>query len=340
MVKVLVTGAGALLGQGIIKSLRLAAHPYHIIAADPDPRAVGLYWADTACLIPLATAVDYLDCVTDLLAQEKPDVLLVGTDVELLVFAENKAALESEYGVKVVVSPPDVIKIADDKWLTSQFLVSNGFPHPQSALPENREQLLAQCDFPLVVKPRVGARSVGVNLVHNEQELAAALRQVENPVIQENVASAAAEYTSGVVMANGRVQAIVTMRRDLRNGNTYRAYVEPDSAYDSLLCVIAEKLGGDGPLNFQFRVADGLPKIFEINARFSGTTPFRAYAGFNEVDAVVRQVLWGEPVAATAVNPVIILRYWNEIVIDTAEMSTLTTQGRLTSPHWQKPNLL
>lgn len=339
MVKVFVTGAGAVLGQGIIKSLRLAAQPYHILAADPDPRAVGLYWADTACLIPLATAVDYLDRVTDLLEREKPDVLLVGTDVELMVFAQNKTALETAYGVKVVVSPPDVIKIADDKWLTCQFLANNGFPYPQSALPEGSEALLTRCDFPLIVKPRVGARSVGVHLVHNEYELAMALQQVENPIIQENVASAVAEYTSGVVMANGRVQAIVTMRRDLRDGNTYRAYVEPDSAYDSVLCTIAEKLGGDGPLNFQFRVADGVPKIFEINARFSGTTPFRAYAGFNEVDAVVRRVLWGEPVAATVVKPVIILRYWDEIIIDASQMITLTTNGVLATPHFQKPNL-
>src|SRR5258708_29770088 len=159
--KVLVTGAGALLGQGIIKSLRLAPTNYEIIAVDPDPRSVGLYWADKAYLIPLAADPSYLERLTRIIALERPDIVLVGTDVELMIFAINKSLIESEYSTHVIVSPPEVIRIADDKWLTYQFLVANGFPHPQSALPNDVSDLLRQCDFPLVVKPRSGARSVG-----------------------------------------------------------------------------------------------------------------------------------------------------------------------------------
>ncbi len=50
-------------------------------------------------------------------------------------------------------------------------------------------------------------------------------------------------------------------------------------------------------MNFQFRLdRDGRPRPFEINARFSGTTPLRALAGFNEVEMALRHVLLGEPV--------------------------------------------
>lgn len=338
--KVFVTGAGALLGQGIIKSLRMAKQPYEIIAADPDPRAVGLYWADKAYLIPLAVAPDYLAKVLEILSKEKPDVLLVGTDVELLIFAEHQAEIESTYQVKVIVSPPHVIKIADDKWLTYQFLRQHGFPYPQSALPEQIEEFLEVCDFPLIVKPRVGARSAGVHLIHGEQELRQALAQVVNPVIQEAVASSQNEYTSGIVVWDGRSQAVVTMRRDLRDGNTYRAYVEPDSRFDKLLGEIAETLGGVGPLNFQFRVDNGLPKIFEINARFSGTTPFRAYAGFNEVDVIVRHVLSGEPILQPCLEPVVVLRYLDEIITTQAQLAEFSRSGHLSVPQYRKPSSL
>jgi len=50
--KVLITGAGALLGQGIIRALRNSDLNATIIAVDPDPLAAGLYWADAAYLVP------------------------------------------------------------------------------------------------------------------------------------------------------------------------------------------------------------------------------------------------------------------------------------------------
>ncbi len=333
--RVLVTGAGALLGQGIIKSLRTANTKYHIIAVDPDPRAVGLYWANKAYLVPLASESGYLDRICQIIKKERPDAVLIGTDVELIIFADNKSEIESAYDTHVIVSAPDIIRIADDKWLTYQFLLSNGFPYPRSALPEDISDLLRECDFPLVVKPRTGARSVDVHRVRNDQELNLALSLVYDPIIQEDVATPEQEYTSGIIIVRGSVRAIVTMRRDLKDGNTYRAYVEPDTSFDALLSKIAEKLGGLGPLNFQFRPDGGVPKIFEINARFSGTTPLRAYAGFNEVDYIVRHFVLGEEIPGPQLRPLMILRYWNEILTDVEQVSTLKDTGYLDRPRYK-----
>lgn len=318
--KVMVTGAGAVLGQGIIKCLRMAPHAYKIVALDPDPRAVGLYWADRAHLIPLASDPGYGDAINRVIDQERPDVLLIGTDVELMYFALHKERLESSYRVRVVVNSPDVIRIADDKWLTYQFLSSNGFPYPDSALPDEQEYLIRRCGFPLIVKPRIGARSIGVHRVANERQLREALAAVSSPIIQECISSPEHEYTSGITVVNSQVVGVVTMRRDLRDGNTHRAYVMPDSPYDEILTSIAQKLGGEGVINFQFRVAHDVPKIFEINARFSGTTPFRAYAGFNEVDHLVQHYTSGTPIPKPTVAPVVILRYMNEVVIQPGEI--------------------
>ena len=334
--KVLVTGAGALLGQGIIKSLRMAPTQYEIVAVDPDPRAVGLYWADKAYLVPFAVDPGYVDRIWRIIDRERPEALLVGTDVELMMFAIHKSQIELCYDTRVIVSSQDVIRIADDKWLTYEFLASNGFPHPKSSLPDGVSDLLCECAFPLIVKPRVGARSVGVHKVRNEQELNLALSQVQNPIIQECVATPEQEYTSGIVISAGIVRATVTMRRNLRDGNTYRAYVEPDAPFNGLLANVAEKLGGLGPLNFQFRLDQGVPKIFEINARFSGTTPLRAYTGFNEVDAVVRHFVLGEEIPEYQLHRLVVLRYWNEILVEDEQIATLKNQGSLNNPHYEQ----
>lgn len=313
--KVMVTGAGAVLGQGILRSLAASSLRPHVIALDPSPLAAGLYWGTERALIPMAKDPAYLDVLGALLGRHRPDVLLVGTDVELALLAEHRAEIESTWGVGVVVSSPRVVSIADDKWLTVQFLRANGFPAPESCLPGDEDELIARVGFPLVVKPRVGARSIGMSVVHDRDALARAVAGLADPVIQECVGTDQTEFTAGTLTFDGRCAASIVMRRDLRDGNTFRAYVDDYPELDAVVRRMAEALGAYGPANFQFRVDDGVVKVFEINGRFSGTTPFRMHAGFNEVDLVLRKVVLGEPIVQPPIEKMTILRYFTEVVV-------------------------
>jgi carbamoyl-phosphate synthase large subunit len=49
-----------------------------------------------------------------------------------------------------------------------------------------------------------------------------------------------------------------------------------------------------GAANIQCRVDQGKVLVFEVHARFSGTTSIRAQAGFNEPDVLIRNALFGE----------------------------------------------
>lgn len=314
--KILVTGAGALLGQGVLRSLRESSLGAYVVAVDPSPLSAGLYWADEAHLIPMARDPSYLPRLVELIRKVRPDAVLLGTDVELETFAVHREAVERETGAKIIVSSPDVVRIADDKYETFRFLKDRGFPHPRSALPGEERALVEELGFPLIVKPRVGARSVGVHVVRDHDELARAIASVERPVIQEHLADADHEYTAGALYFDGEVDATIVMRRDLRDGNTYRAYVEPFEDLNAQVRALAAALEPYGPANFQFRVVNGEARVFEINARFSGTTPFRMRAGFNEVERTLRRVLLGEKLPPPSIKPAIILRYFTETVVD------------------------
>jgi carbamoyl-phosphate synthase large subunit len=318
--KVLVTGAGALLGQGIIRSLHASALQPTIVTVDPSPLSAGLYWADAAYLIPMANDPAYLDRIRDILLKEKPDVVLIGTDVELLIFAAHRQQLEQEFNTRILVSDQRVVSIADDKWLTYQFLKDNDFDHPESCLPGDEEQLIEAVGFPLIVKPRVGARSVGVGIAHNRDDLRRMTAAQPNVIIQELVGTSDTEYTAGALYFDGMCNASIVMRRDLRDGNTYRAYVEPYPDLNEVIRRLTEKLQPYGPVNFQFRSDKGRVKVFEINGRFSGTTPLRASAGFNEVDMSLRHLLLGEPIVQPPVEPMIILRHWSETIVRPSEL--------------------
>lgn len=314
--KVLVTGAGALLGQGILRALRHSPLKPWLLAVDPSPLSAGLYWADASALVPMAKDPTYMARIEALLAEHRPDAVLVGTDVELELFAEHRARLESTYGTHIVVASPEVVRIADDKLLTARFMAQHGFPHPASGDRSEAQDVVDRVGYPLIVKPRIGARSIGVHKVHDAKELAAALADVAEPVVQECVGEADAEYTAGAITFDGVCHATIVMRRDLRDGNTYRAFPDHYPALNAQVKAWAEALNAHGPVNFQFRVgADGLPKVFEINGRFSGTTPLRHLAGFPEVDMVLRHIVLGEPVVQPEVKPLTILRHWSETVV-------------------------
>jgi len=319
--KVMVTGAGALLGQGILRELRDSSLKPHLIAVDPSPLSAGLYWVDTPALVPMARDDAYLPRIEELIQAHRPDALLVGTDVELEKLSVERARLESTYGVHVVVASPEVIAIADDKYETARFFESKGIPAPRSVLPGEEQSLVEELGFPLVVKPRIGARSYGVHLVHNQEQLEAAIASLEAPVIQEVVGPADAEFTAGSLTFDGRCHAAIVMRRDLRDGNTYRAFAEPMPELEAEVRRWAEALDAYGPANFQFRVGnDGVAKVFEINARFSGTTALRRYAGFPEVEMVLRYLVDGTPITQPTIEPVTILRHWSETVIPTGDV--------------------
>ncbi len=308
--KVLVTSSGSLLGQGIIRSLLESELKPEVIACDPDPRSAGLYWTDHRRILPVAKDPTFLDKFCDILKEVKPDAVCIGTDAELELLAIHKENLEVTYNTKIIVSTPEVVRIADDKYLTYQFLTNNGFDAPVSCLHNNGniKNLIEQVGFPLIVKPRIGARSVGVHLVRNETEL-------------ECVATPEEEYTAGTLYFDNKCQASIVMRRDLRDGNTFRAYVDSYPDLNKQVQEICNVLKPFGPANFQFRLpSNGRIKIFEINSRFSGTTPLRMRAGFNEVEMVLRHILLGESIKQPEVSKLIIMRHWSETVINASDL--------------------
>lgn len=309
--------------------------PVHLVTADPDHRAAGHWLGDVAHSIPLAKDPQFIPTLERLVKAERIDVLFVGTDVELGLFAAEKARFAA-LGTKVVVSSPRVVETADDKWLTAQFLRENGFPFPRTALANDAAScraLAAEAGFPLFAKPRRGARSVGARVVKSNIDLEALLSPSSDLVVQEYLPDDPGEFTAGAVGAvDGSIGGVVVLRRDLRDGNTFRAYHDGSDRYEARIAQIAKTLGVEGPSNFQFRVKNGEPVVFEINARFSGTTPLRALFGFNEVSAIIDNLIDGTPIARPTLRAGTVLRVWSDIFVQPDQLATFSTAGSLERP--------
>ena len=321
---ILVTGVGGGVGQSIIKSLQKTSHT--VIGVDSEALGTGLYAVAKAYKVPYANAPDYIERLLDICKKENCPLLFPGLDAELSILSQNAKRFK-ETGTTLVVSSPEVIAICDDKLLTSRFLVAHKFNAPMTFPMTN--DAFQRLELPVVLKPKKGgARSRGVFIVFNKRELAYRLSTIDiaNYVVQEYLKGD--EYTCGSINFGGHCYGTIVMRRILRDGDTYKAFVVTNPDIHAHVKAVAEALKPFGPCNFQLRMKDGEPCIFEINPRCSGTTYCRTLAGFNEPLMAVNYLMHDD-VPLYEIQEVSFLRYWSELMVENTHIDTLQKRGEL-----------
>jgi len=320
--RVLVTGAGSGVGQGIVKSLRNSRVEVTIISADIVPLNASLYRADEAVFIPKVESHGALSIMTRIIKENKIDIVMVGSEFDLCFFAENKSRIEEETGALIVASPLKTVEIAGDKWLTSEFLRENGLPYAESYLAGDINDAVkkaAKLDYPFVLKDRFGTSSRNVYVLNNEDALINIFEKIPNPVLQKYIGKSqlSNEYTCSIFKcANGSLLGPFTARRTLRGGSSWVIEVDQYKELYPLLLSIGEKLPIMGSLNIQLMINEYGAIPFEFNARFSGTTAVRAYFGFNEPEMVIRNYYLKEEIDQTVIRNGLAMRYLEEVFID------------------------
>ncbi len=320
MEKILVTGVGGGVGQSIVKALQ--GTRYTVVGVDSEELAAGLHAVPVAYKGLYAVDPAFVDRLLEICELEDCRLIFPGHDVELMPLAENRTRFEA-VGAIPVVSSPEIVRLCDDKFATYSFLKENQFAAPDTC----RLSEVDSFAFPAVLKPQCGgARSRGIHVVRSQQELDSIRKVVdqENCVIQEHIEGN--EYTCGSVVLNGECAGVIAMRRTLRAGDTYKAFVEHHPSIEATVKDIVERLRPFGACNAQLRVRDGVPFVFELNDRCTGTTAARARAGFNEPKMIADYLLHDEA-PTHSIREIGVLRYWQELVVDKHRIEQLNEAG-------------
>lgn len=288
-----ITGTGSLIGQAIIKSIKSSIFKDKslLIGMDYFKGTIGSYWCNKNFILNDLLKKELLekweDQIIEIINNSKIQILFIGVDFELIHFARIREKIEKETFCKVVVSREEIIEIADDKYLTYKFLKENSLYYPETEIYEGSSYHTIQ--FPCIIKPRNGCRSRGVFQINTKEEFNSLITSIQKPIIQELIGHDETEYTCGVIYLEKFIDSIV-LKRKLNEGNTSIAIFEKNSPkiISDYIYDIAEKLKPFGACNLQLRLGDdGIPKLFEINARHSGTTFIRSLFGFNEVERII-----------------------------------------------------
>ena len=233
-VRVLVTGAGSGVGQGIIKSLQISDYPITIVSADISPLNSALYRTDEAVIIPKVEEDGALELIIELINNNDIHVVMIGSEFDLKFFSKNKLEIHERTNAKIIVSELQTIELADDKWLTAEFLRKNALPYSESFVSNNIDLVVekaSQFGFPVIVKSRTGTSSRDVYIVNSPEELIKKWTYIQSAMLQKIIEMPSSElsneYTCSIFKTlQGEILGPFYAKRTLRGGTSWLIEVD------------------------------------------------------------------------------------------------------------------
>lgn len=312
MTTVMVTATGAVIGYGILRSLRRMDRPLRLVAADIYPHAAGQLWADEFHQAPLTRSEGYAEWLRERLVASRVDLLIPGFEQDIQRYAEDPGLFDG-LSCRVVLNRRPLIALCADKWLMHEQLAALASPvRIPSRIAGDFDELAAAFGVPFLLKPRRGSASKGLVRV-DDRAVFETHRAGLGPLYlaQPYVGSADAEYTVGVFGdGRGGIRAAITLQRWLApDGSTARAIVRREPELDTLVADLCAAFAPIGPTNLQFRRTEQGWKLLEINPRISSSTSIRTGFGYNEAALCVQHYVDGAEVVQPPLRSGCAIRY-------------------------------
>jgi carbamoyl-phosphate synthase large subunit len=278
-----------------------------VFAGDATLEAPALQEADESFLLPRINHSDYFDKLLDICQQKQVRLIIPLNDLELPYLAKQRDRF-LKIGTIPVVSSPEVIDICFDKFATFQFLQNLGISAPKTylSLEEAREAIAqGEITFPLVVKPRWGSASIGIEYPEDDEELELAYRFVKKLLGRSFLAEVSSSDPERCILIQERltgqehgldiinnldgayITTFIKRKLTMRGGETDRAVTVENAEIKQLGEKIGQKLGHIGNLDCDVMVGQKGFSVLELNPRFGGGYPFSQMAGANIPAALI-----------------------------------------------------
>lgn len=278
-----------------------------VIATDSDAHAPALTASDRAGVTVRVLDTGYIDELVHLCREESVGLVVPSLETELPLLARARERFAA-VGTTVVVPDPEVTETCFDKVAADELLNKIGLDVPRSHL--GLDAALAAVDageleFPVVVKPRWGTTSLGLQRATDRQQLiraytlsAAGLAASElagcgngaaDPDVLVQPEIAGEEYGLDIVndLSGRYVATFVKRKLRMRFGQTDRAVTVDDPELQRVGEVIGRAVGHPGLLDCDVMVIDGSVYVLDLNPRIGGGYPFSHRAGANYPAALV-----------------------------------------------------
>jgi carbamoyl-phosphate synthase large subunit len=309
---ILVTGVGAVIGYGIVESLRRAGLPVRIVGMDIYPDAYGRALVDEFVPAVPAASEDYLPFIRRLVAEKEIELIIPGIEQDLYALWAHRAEVPTQF----VLNTYRTMEISRSKLLTARFFAEEPFVIPTLHAVAYTEAV-SRLGLPFIFKLASSHASKGLQLIQDavQFEYHVARAGVGTCIYQPRIGTDDEEYTVSA-FGDGRggyVDSIILRRRLSQDGSTARAwYVADDAAIRSTVDTVFRMLSPVGPTNVQVRKQDGVAYLLEINPRISSACSIRTAMGYNEPEMCVRHFLWKEALRPAPKRPGAVVRFLDD----------------------------
>ena len=273
----------------------------NVIAADQDELAPALVDADIAIKVPDIYDKAYIPKLITTCKEYDISAIITLNDLELPILAAHKAVFEA-MGVKVIVSSEQVIDIGFDKLKTFNFIKSIGINTPKTftTLQDALKAIDAgDLKFPLVLKPRWGSASIGIEFPESLEELKLSYKLQKIKIKKTILGKVSKKDMDQAVLIQEKMDGkeygldIVndfegnyfgTFAREklsMRSGETDKAMSVIDSRIEAMGEKIATALKHIGNMDCDAFLVNDQFFLLELNPRFGGGYPFSHEAGVN-----------------------------------------------------------
>ena len=273
--------------------------------------AVSFNEGDIGYVAPPFQAEEYPAFLMELCQRESIKLVITLNDHELPLLARMKPSL-AKIGTTAFVANPDVIEICWDKLATNDFLKRSGFAVPTCYTKQEVEN--GKTPWPLVVKPRFGTASLGVDVARSIDEFELVYRYAQREMeksalhsqpngkellIQKTITGT--EFAVDVVNdLDGNFHGCVVKEKLVtRGGDAACVVTRHDKEIEAWCEKFSRSLGhiGNADLDLFRSDQDGELYCLDVNPRFGGAYPFSHLSGVN-LPQVIAAWLAGTPAVA------------------------------------------
>lgn len=295
---IIITGVGAVIGQGIIKSLKGKATDYRLIGIDANPFSVGFQWTDARYTVPLVNDFRWADSIIDICNRENVVLILPGIEQDVRAFMQDFEKITKSTYALPLLNSSSALRVGLDKWELYLFDKQINVKMPLTWLMTDvNVNSLPRFNYPILLKPRKGMAGKGIYRIKTEDDLLFWMKRLPHYeyIVQQYIGTDDEEYTVGIFgFKNGSNSEPFALKRKLNYGSTFEAETVYDPNLNDLVSYMANKLHIVGPTNFQFRKVDNDYYLIEINPRFSSSTSIKSAFGFNEPLMAVKSFIEGK----------------------------------------------
>ncbi|WP_227937945.1 ATP-grasp domain-containing protein [Alkalihalobacillus deserti] len=278
-----------------------------VIVADPEHNAPSLQVGDENYVIPKQTDPHYIEAIFEICKKHNVNCLVPLNDWEVPKLSAHKEQLK-KLGVSVFTPDPNIVNKVRDKGKYRELLKSFEVKAPLSYINlEDAEEALEnnEVSFPLIVKPRNGSASIGVEFAHSVEELQYAYKHAvqqikesplddatskapeENVIIQEVIEGEKFSVDMFNDLDGHFLASFIRKQLDMRGGDIDRCITANHSELLGIARRMGENLGHAGYMNTDVYYDGTDYYVIDINPRFGGGYAFSHRAGADIPAAII-----------------------------------------------------